>query len=68
MIDLLTLRRDMNLSQNMMAEKCGITQQSYQRIEAGKSSPSVETAKKIAAVLGFDWWLLFEDGDEKEEK
>lgn len=51
----------MDMSQACVAEKSGITQSAYFYIENGERRPSVETAKKIAAVLGFDWTLFFPD-------
>lgn len=30
-------------------------------IESGDRKPTVKTAKKIAAALGFDWTLFFDD-------
>lgn len=33
----------------------------YFYIENRNRNPSVETAKKIAAVLGFDWTRFYED-------
>jgi transcriptional regulator with XRE-family HTH domain len=33
------------------------------KIELGERRPSVEVAKKIAAVLFFDWTLFFEDDE-----
>lgn len=51
-------------SQKDIAEACGITQQMYCLIELGERRPSVEVAKKIAAVLDFDWILFFEDPPE----
>jgi len=29
----------------------------------GKANPSVDVAKRIADVLGFDWTLFFEDDE-----
>jgi len=51
-------------SQTQIAKAAGITQQMYSFIELGVRRPSVEVAKKIAAVLGFDWTRFFEDEDE----
>jgi len=31
----------------------------YTEIENGDKNPSVETAKKIASALGFDWTIFF---------
>lgn len=58
------LRHKMALSQSEVASKVGITQQQYSFIENGNRAPSVETAKSIAAVLGFDWTLFYRDEDE----
>ena len=53
-------------SQTQIAKEAGITQQMYSFIELGERRPSVEVAKKIAAVLGFDWTRFFEDEEDKE--
>lgn len=52
---LVAIRENLKLSQKIVAERAGITQPSYCNIEIGRRSPSVRSAKKIAAVLGFDW-------------
>lgn len=36
----------------------------YSKIERGEKNPSVDVAKKIAAVLGFDWTHFYEDQPE----
>jgi putative transcriptional regulator len=51
-------------AQAQIAEAAGITQQMYSAIELGERRPSVEVAKKIAVVLGFDWTRFFEDEDD----
>ena len=48
-------------SQAEIAHACDISQQLYSAIEVGKSRPSVETAKKIADILGFPWTRFYED-------
>jgi len=48
-------------SQTGAAKAIGICPQMYNFIENGRRRPSVETAKKIASVLGFDWRLFFPD-------
>jgi Predicted transcriptional regulators len=48
-----------NLTQEEVAQQSGITRQFYGMIESGERTPSVKVAKKIAAVLGFDWTLFF---------
>ena len=51
-------------TQAQIAKAAGITQQMYSFIELGERRPSVEVAKKIASVLGFDWTRFYEDEDE----
>jgi putative transcriptional regulator len=48
-------------AQAQIAKAAGITQQMYSAIELGERRPSVEVAKRIAAVLGFEWVRFFED-------
>ncbi len=65
-INLRELREKNKMTQEDLAEKVGVTRQYIGMLEASSKnvSPSVETAKKIATALGFDWVLFFED--EKE--
>ena len=62
---LLDLRK--GRTQAEVAKEAGITQQMYSFIELGERRPSVEVAKKIAAVMGFHWTKFFEDEEDKEE-
>lgn len=55
------------LTGEVVGAQAGITQQHYNFIENGKRRPSVEVAKRIAAVLGFPWTRFFEDAEEPEE-
>ena len=55
------IRIDADMTQIEVAERVGISQQMYWMIENGERRPSVETAKKIAAVLGFNWTEFFPD-------
>lgn len=48
-------------SQQELANKIGMSQSGYALIETGSRRPSVETAKKIASAMGFDWTRFFED-------
>ena len=54
-----------NLSQKEVANRALISQQYYNFIENGKRHPPVETAKKIAEVLGFDWTQFYVDDSEQ---
>lgn len=58
---LIAMREEKKVSQKFVAEQVGIAQPSYFNIEAGKRRPSVPVAKKIAAVLGFDWTQFYEE-------
>ena len=51
-------------TQTQIAEAVGISQQMYSFIELGVRRPSVEVAKKIASVMGFNWTRFYEDEDE----
>jgi transcriptional regulator with XRE-family HTH domain len=54
-------RKQKKFSQNEVATRCGISQPAYNKIETSHRLPRVATAKKIAAVLGFDWQRFYED-------
>ena len=51
-------------TQAKIAEAVGISQQMFSAIESGKRRPSVEVAKKIASVMGFNWTRFYEDEDD----
>lgn len=55
------IRTENGMTQKVVAERAGITQPSYHLIECGENNPAVDTAKQIAAVLGFDWTRFFPD-------
>ena len=53
-----------NLTQEQLAKMVGISRTMITEIENGNANPSVEVAKKIASVLGFDWTRFYEDEDD----
>jgi len=53
-------RREKKLTQSELAEMVGADETTISKIEVGERRPSVELAKKIAAVLGFDWTRFYE--------
>ena len=63
-MNLIDLRKEKGLTQFEIAERAGVTQQFYNYIENGRRRPSVSVAKKIAAVLGFDWTEFYDDDGE----
>lgn len=69
---LIEIRKEKGMSQYNVAEKCGISQSYYAAIEIGERGKplSVNTAKKIAAVLGFDWTRFYDKdpGEGAEEE
>lgn len=44
-----------------IAKEIGIPQSTYFSIETGTRRPSVDMAKRIAAVMGFEWTRFFEE-------
>lgn len=69
-------RNKLKLSQGDVARLAGIHRGSYTNIELGRRNPSVRVAKKIGAVLKFDWTIFFDNncvetkqkGGEKNEQ
>ncbi|MDR1761670.1 MAG: helix-turn-helix domain-containing protein [Bacteroidales bacterium] len=55
------LRGKAGMSQTEIANLVGIDVTSIGKYENGKRRPSIEVAKKIAALLNFDWTLFFAD-------
>lgn len=58
------LRLNNQMSQKDVANLASVDVTTINKIELGERRPSPETAKKIAAVLGFDWVKFFEDENE----
>lgn len=58
---LVEIRKAYGLTQKRMARAAGISQPVYNRIELGRANPSVKTAKRIAAMFGFEWTKFFDD-------
>lgn len=62
-------RKNKDYTQRQVAEAANISQPSYHAIETGENAPKPATAKKIAAFLGFDWTLFFDEmPDEKRDE
>lgn len=58
-MDLQKLRIQQGMTAEQVAQKAEITRSAYSNIELGYRSPSVAVAKRIAAVLGFDWTMFY---------
>lgn len=50
-------------TQAKVADEAGISQGGYTNIENGKRQPSVDAAKRIAAVLDIEWSKIFENNE-----
>ena len=59
------MRQKEQLKQAQLAKLIGVSPSYLSLIERGKRRPSVEAAKRIGAVLGFDWTLFFEEEGEE---
>lgn len=55
------IRKDRKLNHQQVAKGAGIERAYYTMIESGNRNPSVEVAKAIASVMGFDWTQFYED-------
>lgn len=53
------IRRNKGMAQKTVAQQAGISQATYCNIENGKRGLTVDTAKRIAEVLGFEWTWFF---------
>ena len=58
-------RLENKLTQSEIAEMAGVDATMISKIELGERRPSVELAKKIASVLGFNWTRFFEDDNDE---
>jgi antitoxin HicB len=45
-------REDARISQAELAERIGVSQQAYQRLERARSNPSIKTLARVAKALG----------------
>lgn len=57
---LIDLRKKLNLTQQDVSEKAGVTRQMIAAIENGTANPSVETAKLIAEIFDISWTFFFD--------
>lgn len=64
-MDLAAYRRKSGLTQDAVASAACIARVTYTNIENGRRRPSPDVAKRIAAVLGFDWTEFFSDDREE---
>jgi len=56
-----------NMTQEQLAKMVGISRTMITEIENGNANPSVKVAKKIAAVLDFNWTKFYEEVSEEDK-
>ncbi len=54
------VRQRKNLTQQELADECGVSRPRISEIESGEYNPSVETIEKIAQELGVSMARLFQ--------
>lgn len=59
-----TLRENLGLTQEKLAETVGVERSLISKFETGSARPSPDTAKAIAQVLDFNWTKFYEDNQE----
>lgn len=61
LFDLKVKREEAGLTQEELGRKLGISRQAVSLLENGTNKPTVENAKKLGEILGFDWTELYND-------
>ena len=61
MVPIRALRKAKGLRQTDLAQAVGVSQPVITKLERGERKPSVKVAKRIAAVLDFDWTDFFKE-------
>ena len=56
-----SIRESKNMTHESVAKKSGISRAYYTRIENGEYNVPVDTAKKIAEALEFDWTMFYKE-------
>ena len=60
MINLKEMRIAKGMTQEQLANECGVQRTTITMIELGENKPSVELAKKLGEILEIDWKGFFE--------
>ena len=55
-----TLRKQLKITQAVLASKAGMEESALQRIEAGRTNPTIKTLFKVAIALDVNIKVLFE--------
>ena len=59
-----TLRKKLGWSQELLAEKTGVSAPYITQIEVGKRTPSLDIVEKLASALGVEYKTIFETNSE----
>lgn len=59
-IQISTLRKQLKITQAVLASKAGMEESALQRIEAGRTNPTIKTLFKVAGALEVHIKVLFE--------
>ena len=62
------LRKQAGLTQKELAERSNLSRPAIVLYETGARNLNVQAAKRIALVLGCDWWELYEDNNRESKK
>jgi len=65
-MNLREIREKKGLTMTKVGELAGMSLSMYSYIENGERRPSVESAKRLAEVLGIRWTDFYEDNDNHE--
>ena len=57
------LRIAKGMTQEQLANECGVQRTTITMIELGENKPSVELAKTLGAIFGVAWSDFFEDDE-----
>lgn len=62
---LVSIRKKQSMTQKAICDRLNISQPTYWGYEHGIITPTVQNAKKIGAILGFDWTRFYEEPKER---
>jgi len=61
-------RKQKELTQEELAERCGYTNKTISMIELGQRNPSIDIAFKLASILDFDIDMFADENLEKGKR
>ena len=60
MLNVKSLRMEKGLTQEQLANECGVQRTTITMIELGENKPSVKLAKKLGEIFEINWKGFFE--------